>query len=352
MKKQLLTIVLLCIFFPLIGQPFGNAINLDGIDDYCIVSHHESLNPSDGDWSVAFWIKAANKDQVAPVVMKRLPEDPYTQYSFGFGMDDPHNPEPGKRIRLNYIDVPGVSERSGHTTGEYIDGNWHHIVISTNKTEDGMVVFVDGIRVEFYPLYYFGSWPVVTNINDLYIGAGSSGSRIEGHLDELSIWNKALDLEDVQMIMNDTIPPLYYSDPLSGLVAYYRFDAYEDLGINADGPDDFRDLSVWQNHADAEGNPELIPSGIPVGIYDPIKNSGLLIFPNPATNQLNIRVPRFNRQPAKISLYSSTSVKIKELILPIGNEEINFNISHLPAGIYFVRICTDNELMVKKIIKL
>ena len=38
-------------------------------------------------------------------------------------------------------------------------------------------------------------------------------------------------------------------------------DLLEDLGINSDGADDLRDLSVNENHLDTYGNPVLVQSG-------------------------------------------------------------------------------------------
>ncbi len=168
-KSTLLLLISLFITVSAWPQHFGSAINLDGLDDYCIVPHHESLNPGDGSWSVALWVKAADKNQVSPFVMKRLTSDPYTQYSYGFAMDDPHNPVAGKRIRVNHIENAGLSERSGHTSGEYIDGNWHHYAIVADPEENGMVIFVNGEPVEFVSLYYFGEWPDVSNVSDLII---------------------------------------------------------------------------------------------------------------------------------------------------------------------------------------
>ncbi len=45
----------------------------------------------------------------------------------------------------------------------------------------------------------------------------------------------------------------------SGLVGYWRFDQIEDLGINNDGPDDVRDLSVLHNHLDLMNDAHLVP---------------------------------------------------------------------------------------------
>jgi hypothetical protein len=338
MKTLILQLSLFILAFPIYGQPFGNAVNLDGMDDFAMVPHHPSLNPENGSWSVAFWLKAADKDQVSPVVMKRFGEDPYTQYSYGFGKDDPHDPEPGKRLRVNHIEVAGVSERSGHTTEEYIDGNWHHVVFVANKDTGGMEIFVDGIMVEFYPMYYYGSWPTLSISNDLIIASGSSGAKIEGPLDELSIWNKALNQNEIGEIMVDTLSILYYAIPDSGLVAYYRFDEYEDLGIQADGADDFRDLSFWGNHADAEGNPELIPSDIPVGVYPSENNEEIKIFPNPTCAYLNITSTSGIRSA---SLFDFTG---KQMLIKEGfSDHLILDVSSLSPGIYSLQLINRDQ---------
>ncbi len=357
MKKSI-TLFTLCLSFigSLSAQGFGKCVNLDGIDDYAFVPHHESLNPADGSWSVALWIKAADKNQVAPFVMKRLTSDPYTQYSYGFAMDDPHNPVPGKRIRVNYIENSGLSERSGNTTNEFIDGNWHHIVIVADKDENGIVVFVDGVEVDFIHSYFYGSWPSVSNTSDLIIARRSASQLIEGPMDELSIWNRALKEVHVAHIMNNPLAAEYYTTTDSGLVAYYRFDEFEDLGNEGDGADDFRDLSVWQNHADSEGNPELIPSGVPVGIRKASIDGGLYVWPNPTTGEFKVQ-----RAKGRVECQSSELIDLYGNVMKINNnrtiEQLNnsaleIDISNLPSGIYFIRINFENQTIVKKIIKL
>jgi hypothetical protein len=354
MKKILLSIIVLSIVYSLNGQTFGNAVDLDGIDDYAIVQHHPSLNPMDGSWSVAFWIKAANKDQIAPVVMKRLPEAPYTQYSYAFGKDDPHDPEPGKRFRVNHIEDAGVSERSGYSTNEVIDGDWHHIVVVADKLQDGIIIYVDGNPVDFIPLYYYGSWPDVAATNDLIIAMGSSGDKIEGALDEMSIWNKALNINQVQLMMYDTLSAEYYQTADSGLVAYYRFDEYEDLGAGNAGIDDFRDLSSFGNHADSEGNPVLIPSGIFVGMKEKPLLEKTLLYPNPASSVVNLQLPLkafgASQQSAFVEIYDLNGRKLLEKHFTAGTEEIEMDVGNLESGIYFCKIISEKGNATKKLI--
>lgn len=350
MKKVLLTIIILTIIYSLNGQTFGNAIDLDGLDDYAVVQHHPSLNPMDGSWSVAFWLNATNKDQVAPVVMKRLAEPPYTQYSYAFGKDDPHDPEPGKKIRINHIEDAGVAERSGYSTDAYIDGYWHHYVIVADKQQDCIIVFVDGIQVDFFSMYYFGLWPDVATTTDLIIAMGSSGDKLEGPLDELSIWNKALDFNQVQQMMYDTLSSGYYNTADSGLVAYYRFDAFEDLGAGNAGADDFRDFSFYGNHADSEGNPSLVPSGIFVGLEEKSLSNNIKLFPNPAKDMISLHFSDLDQQSAIVEIFNLNGRKLLEKQIMAGTETVEIDVSYLQSGVYFCTMITEQGSTTKKLI--
>ena len=350
MKNILLSILIICIGLPLIGQTFGNAIDLDGIDDYAVAPHHESLNPADGSWTVAFWIKAADIPQMAPVVMKRFPEPGFTMYAYGFGNIDPHIPELGKRIRVNYVEDAGVTERSGYTPAEYIDGNWHHYVIVADKVQNGIIIYVDGQEVEFTHLYDLGNWPNIENENVMYIANSSFGSTIQGILDELSIWNKALFPNQIQAMMFDTLSNEYYNSVDSGLVAYYRFDEFEDLGIDGGGTDDFRDLSSYNNHADSEGSPTLIPSGILTSVNETPVFAEFSIFPNPARDKFEVRTVDFEVKSATIEIYDLNGRKFLEKNISRGTETVEIDVSSLKSGIYFCKISTEKYSATKKII--
>jgi hypothetical protein len=61
--------------------------------------------------------------------------------------------------------------------------------------------------------------------------------------------------------MYHTLGNEYTTSGDSGLIAYYKFDLIEDLGIDIDGDDDIKDYSVSGNHADTRGDPLLLESG-------------------------------------------------------------------------------------------
>ena len=140
-----------------------------------------------------------------------------------------HNPSPGKRIYSNFIDSSGVSERSGYMADEFVHGSWHHIAFVADMDADTIFTYIEGVKHDYFIQYNFGDWPDVGNTEDLFIGHNNIVNFFNGEMDEVSIWNKALTSEQINVIMNDTLSSDYYSSIDSGLVAYYRFDEYEDL---------------------------------------------------------------------------------------------------------------------------
>jgi len=341
------------------GQAAGNAILMDGVDDYMLVPHHQSLNPGDGSWTVSLWIKVPDIIQRGPLVGKRLRMEGYNQYTLGIGDTDPHFINPGKRIYANYIDSAGVSERSGYIEDEFVDGNWHHIAFIADKLSDSAFVYIDGMKQNFIIQYNYGDWPDVGRLDSLLIARNSSGSHyFNGEMDELSIWNKALSPVQINTVMSDTLSPAYYASTDSNLVGYWRFDEFEDLGIGTAGADDIRDLSAWGNHGDAEGNPQLVPSGILVGVENELTSNPDQFqlyqnFPNPFNPSTKIGYSIQKGGFVTVKVYDVLGNEVATIVSeekPAGEYEVDFNGTRLTSGVYFYQLKAGSSIKTKKMI--
>jgi len=76
------------------------------------------------------------------------------------------------------------------------------------------------------------------------------------------------------------------------------------------------------------------------------------IYPNPTSGELRVLIPDIRYPICDIVIYDMLGriQKIDNWKSEIGKSEIN--ISHMPAGIYFVRINTENRTIVRKILKM
>jgi hypothetical protein len=128
-------------------------------------------------------------------------------------------------------------------------------------------------------------------------------------------------------------------------------DGYKILQIIIDGENNpqavetgtFTFFNVTANHT-------IVASFENVGINEN-KHSNLFVYPNPTTGELRIEMcdMRYETCDMRYEIYNVFGKNVSNLKSQISNQQIN--ISHLPAGIYFLRIETKQETITKKIIK-
>ena len=108
---------------------FGDALSLDGTDDYVLIDHDDSLNVG-GEHTIAFWIKLA---QVPGGNMAVVTKDDWAPgFWWNATMIRHHTHNPGGT--LHYIDAAWSP-----------DTNWHHIAATYDGEE--FAVFMDAKQI-------------------------------------------------------------------------------------------------------------------------------------------------------------------------------------------------------------
>ncbi|MCL2289322.1 MAG: T9SS type A sorting domain-containing protein [Bacteroidetes bacterium] len=74
----------------------------------------------------------------------------------------------------------------------------------------------------------------------------------------------------------------------------------------------------------------------------------LIIYPNPTTGEL--RITNYKLQVTDVEIFDVLGRKLLSPMSLISSEAV-VNISHLPAGVYFLKIHTKDKLIVKKVLK-
>ena len=198
---------------PLGGQTDG-ALEFDGINDYVNVRDDVSLRPGNGSWTISVWAKPPNQNQSAFIMSKRQNQSPYEQFSLGIAGPDSHVYPSGKKVVFSYIESLQICERSGYTINDIANGNWHHIAAVADKSADTIRIYVDGVEKAVTIDFNLGSWPTIDNMDDLQIGCIKDSYYFNGFIDDVRIYNRVLDADDVY-------PP---SDGLPGLVGHWKLD--------------------------------------------------------------------------------------------------------------------------------
>ncbi len=178
-----------------------------------------------------------------------------------------------------------------------------------------------------------------------------------GNIDEVRVWNVARTESQIQSTMNDTLAADYYSTSDSGLVAYWRCDALEDLGINSDGPDDIRDFSIFQNHGDLAGNASLENVSSVRLNNNEIPSSFKLEqnYPNPFNPSTKIEYSIPEASLVQLKVYDVLGNEVETLIneeQSAGTYRADFIGNDLTSGIYFYKLQAGSFVETKKMILL
>jgi hypothetical protein len=217
-----------------------------------------------------------------------------------------------------------------------------------------MILYLDGVLF---------AGPEAANIppwnSNVAIGIGSrrgQTSFLTGNIDELRVWNKPLSLDQILYNMNDTLSIEYYSTLDSGLIAYWRFDELEDLGVGNAGVDDVRDFSINSVHADLEGDASLTSSGV-MNIGD--RSSSIREyrleqnFPNPFNPSTKIKYSVPQQSQVKIKVFDILGNEIETLVneeKPVGTYKLTWYAENLPSGIYFYQLQAGDFIQTKKMV--
>ena len=207
---------------------------------------------------------------------------------------------------------------------------WHHIALTYDG--DTFISYLNG-TLDTMSSNSGGTLP----LGAVGIG-GHNLEYFDGLIDELRIWNFMRSQTQIYNTMGDTLGPVYYSSADSGLIAYWRFDELEDLGINGDGADDVRDYSIYGSHGDLVGDAILEISGAIAGIelsYNNIQPKEYILtqnFPNPfnPVTTINYQIPELSFVTLKV--YDVLGSEIATLVneeKPAGSYEVEFDADRL-----------------------
>jgi hypothetical protein len=344
MKTFLLFILVLVFVFDVFAQSnAGNALLLDGINDF---ASPLSPNASGLDsCTIEFWF--------SPITWTNN----NNLYSGSRGLPGTN----GDSIRIgshpsagddNFIfgvyDNGWQWNNSGLKPGT---NNWMHVACVCNSK--GLFIFINGELTSANP--YSSGMP---NFTYELIGTSSWSEYFKGYIDELRIWNRNFESAAITSRMLDTLSSEYYSTADSGLIAYYKMEALEDLGLNFDGADDIRDLSVFGNHLDTYGGPALATSG--AFVITEVSDEELININNFCLNQ-NYPNPFNPSTTIKYSIPYSDIVNIKVFDIlgrevavllneykPAGTYNIEFNANKFTSGVYFYQLNAGSYLETKK----
>jgi hypothetical protein len=178
---------------PVTGKVAG-ALDFNGVTDYVEVPNHASLNFGTDKLSVDAWVKTSDASGTYVILDKRSgPMLTMTGY-------------------VLFIYNGNLWLQLGHGTGNInypsslsvANGNWNHVAATLNRNDSNGVklyvnLYVNGVSQTFNPTTWQGC---LDNNGNLLIGSDRyfSSHRFDGSIDEVELFNRALDADEVLAI--------------------------------------------------------------------------------------------------------------------------------------------------------
>ena len=167
------------------------ALSFNGSDEYVDAGNDDSLNITDA-LSVSVWFKTSVTGSNKTIVNR----DPgYNNRVWQLGVNS------SNQVYAHFRGSSFIAVASSNT---YTDGEWHHVV-GVYEPSVSVKLYIDGNLIDT------NTTNIPASLNDepntpLYIGAYSnfSGEKFSGDIDEVAVWNRDLQLDDIQRIYNAT----------------------------------------------------------------------------------------------------------------------------------------------------
>ncbi len=242
---------------------FGNAIDFDGYGDYANTLNDPYFLTPDG--TLEAWVKVRSITAQIGNVFFEKNEEQWNKGDFYIFFETASG-----KIKARIQSFPSKPPMQADIISDMSFWNsyniWAHVAFTWGS--DGMSMFINGnLQINHNSIRN----SALNNNYNFYVGADGymqhNGNYIvsnffDGQIDEVRIWNHQRTGEQITSLWDAPLDSSYFASSDSGLVGYWRFDELEDLGVNNDGVDDVRDLSVLHSHLDLAGDAHLVPSYI------------------------------------------------------------------------------------------
>ena len=192
------------------STPYGNALKFNGIDSY--VDAGNFFNQSMQEFSFSLWTNMSYK----------------IAYQALFQSGNYYTPEFIEALQANEGDNDYVVFMSANSIGypPIDDGVWHNIVGTFNGSDNGNVsLYIDGVPITSVLTYQS---QIDATTNPLYFGVNyANGYVLDGFLDEISFFDRALTQEEAMNIYNNFTQGVNIS-----LVLYVQNYPYVDFNVS------------------------------------------------------------------------------------------------------------------------
>ncbi|WP_158729855.1 LamG-like jellyroll fold domain-containing protein [Flavobacterium sp. I-STPA6A] len=174
---------------PTTPNAFPIVLALDGINDYMSVANHSDFNLAAGQ-SLTVTCRVKTADFNKRILSKR-------PGGSGIGYEFINNSSTGGQFGVNLTTSAGSAGPPFGTT-TIADNVWHHLAMVIDVATTSCKIYVDGTLQQTKTTANIGGTNTVSNTGNLFFGTlNSLSSFMNGQLDDIRFWNKAMTATEV-----------------------------------------------------------------------------------------------------------------------------------------------------------
>jgi hypothetical protein len=348
------------------------AYNFNGSSNYILIPNNNNLNSNY--ITISIWFNTSSKS-FGSLIYKTNSSAINEQYSCV--VNYPTNDNTIWSIKNgNNCNKPGMGWQSTNLNSNISDGNWHQLILTYNGSVSN--IFLDQKLVS---ISSFNSSVIDVCGGDINIGKGyNSVYMFNGKIDDIGIWNRALDSNEVKLLYNGcnksiTIQPenqgMFNGNALftcasNDTLLTYQWQSNSGMGwnnlSNAGQYNGVNTDSLIINNVSTANNNQLFRCIIKGNCLTDTTEEATLrvwglgingvnlpefkLYPNPSSNAVTIA---YSQNPYSIAVYNS----IGQMVLSQSalTNEHTFDISQWPKGVYYVELI-DAATQTNKVQKL
>lgn len=194
--------------------------SFDGVDDYVTMGDATELKFTNTDpFSISFWFKSTQVGSPRLVAKREFGGN-----NRGYEVQMSSGALIFQRINLAPGDVASITTDAS----SFNDGQWHHVVATTDGTDaSGMAIYVDGASEAVTPITDALTGTIDTTADFQISGLDGTNFPYEGLIDDVAVYDVDLTSTEVTTIYNSGDPPdLRQVGPSTSLVGYWRMGDY------------------------------------------------------------------------------------------------------------------------------
>jgi len=176
----------------------GGALSFDNFDDYVNVPHSDELNITD-DITISAWVWDNGTVAGSIAIVSKTVDSGAFNSPYDFRID---NKDPAFTVGgpLAFVRSDASGHEYAYSAVAVSTIQWHHVLVTVENNE--LSFYIDGFIVANSEDYL--SRPASTNTNPLYIGRRDGDLYFDGKIDDVRIYNRALNSSEAYELY--TIP--------------------------------------------------------------------------------------------------------------------------------------------------